>query len=634
MAVQLLVVFGSLPAPPAAGEAGGGRAVIFIHDVYELQNMSRDMNASYALANDIDASATRDWNNGSGFEPIEDPTVSNHWAYDDWWYIGVFNGELDGRGFKISNLYMSRPKGGGLFSVINSSAKVSNLALELVDIQGQDMMGALAGVNFLGTVTDCQVSGKVVGTTQNAQKIGMLVGLNRGTISRCSSNGSVEGWYEIGGLVGSTDTAGNRWPNVLVSDCFSWANVKADVDEGMAGGLAGMNSGTIRNCWSMGAVTANNAGGLVGFSNGTVTGSYWNTETSGTAKSSGGTGKTNAQMTKQATFAGWDFDNVWSMDEGQFPRLRKPAPVVNHSPTITTSPATEASPGSLYSLQCIASDPDGDALSWSMTSNASWLAMTPAGLLSGTPLGSDAGSYVVAITASDGKGGTASITFELTVSTGQHKPYWSAVPSNASLVEGSDFRFTAAATDIDAGDAIVYGLTSLPASGLALNATTGEMRWLNVSLGDYSYVLTATDSHFVISHLFSLKVNMMDFSPTIIAVSGPENITVRPASVQTFSVEAASPSGAVLTYEWKENGVTLSTERSFARKFPPGNHTLILLIGDGRYTTTRTFNFTVAPAPKTIDIKPASLPGFEAGIAAAAVVVVVTAGLFWRRERR
>jgi hypothetical protein len=129
------------------------------------------------------------------------------------------------------------------------------------------------------------------------------------------------------------------------------------------------------------------------------------------------------------------------------------------------------------------------------------------------------------------------------------------------------------------------------------------------------------------------NTGLAEKQPVIVKLSVPENRTVKASSVQTFSVEAASPVNATLAYEWKENNVTLSTEKSFSRKFGPGNHTLILLIGDGRYTTTRTFNFTVAPPPKTIETGPLSVPGFGAGMAAAAVTVAAIA-LFWRRERR
>jgi hypothetical protein len=66
-------------------------------------------------------------------------------------------------------------------------------------------------------------------------------------------------------------------------------------------------SGTISNCYSTGTVSGNPRGGLIGALSGTVNNSFWDTQTSGIATSYGGTGKTTAQMTSQATFTGWDF---------------------------------------------------------------------------------------------------------------------------------------------------------------------------------------------------------------------------------------------------------------------------------------------------------------------------------------
>jgi hypothetical protein len=655
-ALVLLMGLSSVAAVSGAkteeGRAGA-RDVILIHDVDELQNMSLDMNASYALANDIDASATRNWNGGRGFLPIADNSVvvhPSHWSYEYQCWVGVFNGELDGQGHSISNLYINRTDAEvsdefvGLFLVLNTSSKVSNLTLESVEFSGGDMIGGVAAFAVDSSIVNCHVSGSAASFGQNAGYVGLVAGLNRGTISRCSSEGRVEGRWSVGGLVGASDTSGGGWPNVLVSDSFSHAMVRSD-DLDITydtGGLAGMNSGTILDCYSTGAVAGNGGGGLVGFSNGTVTDSFWDTESSGVATSGGGTGKTTAEMKKEGTYTGWDFTNVWQIDEDSaYPTLRD-VPAENRTPTITTAPPTTATVGSLYSVQFAAADPDGDALSWNMTSNASWLSMTAGGLLSGTPSVTDLGTFVVAITVIDGKGGTASITYELTVSEGQqqHEPAWSSVPSNTTLVEGADFRFAAQATDADAGDVLVYGLTTSPACGLTMNAATGALEWLNITTGEYICVLTATDGHSVISHVFGLKVTEktapppVNRAPEIVAFSAPENRTVKSSETITISADATDRDGDNLTYEWKDNGATVSTEKTFSRKFAPGNHTLILLIGDGRSTTTRTFSFTVAQPPRTIDAGPVPVPGFEAGMAAAAVVSVMAIGLFWRRERR
>jgi len=50
--------------------------------------------------------------------------------------------------------------------------------------------------------------------------------------------------------------------------------------------------------------------------------SFWDTETSEFGLSRQGIGKTTTQMTQEATFTNWDFENVWKICEGtNYPRL-------------------------------------------------------------------------------------------------------------------------------------------------------------------------------------------------------------------------------------------------------------------------------------------------------------------------
>ncbi len=61
-----------------------------------------------------------------------------------------------------------------------------------------------------------------------------------------------------------------------------------------------------------------------------ITSSYWNTETSGTTTGVGSgaatvTGLTTTQMKQQASFVGFDFVNIWDIEEGVgYPFLRTP----------------------------------------------------------------------------------------------------------------------------------------------------------------------------------------------------------------------------------------------------------------------------------------------------------------------
>jgi hypothetical protein len=133
---------------------------------------------------------------------------------------------------------------------------------------------------------------------------------------------------KYGGLVGCNE-------NGVTQDCYARGNVSGG---DRVGGLAGCTiEGAIFRSYSTGTVTRGitpgtwqgGIGGLVGRVDGSLppglggtqgTGSvqdcYWDTQTSGTSSSAGGTGKTTAEMKTQNTFVNWDFTNVWSINSG------------------------------------------------------------------------------------------------------------------------------------------------------------------------------------------------------------------------------------------------------------------------------------------------------------------------------
>ncbi len=235
-------------------------------------------------------------------------------------------------------------------------------------IAGAWHVGGLAGSNE-GSITASQASGTV---DADGYEVGGLVGTNFGSVATSHSAGGVTGHGGAGGLVGRCDREGD------IRDSYSTAAVNANTD---VGGLVGFHSGRITASYSSGAVAGQSAvGGLAGFvsggdmdagyshsrvggdsyvgglvgimENGSVTDSYctgvvtghsdtgglmgsqwqsavadsfWDTETSGQGASSGGTGRTTAELQRAGTFldAGWDFASTWSICEGRdYPRLQ------------------------------------------------------------------------------------------------------------------------------------------------------------------------------------------------------------------------------------------------------------------------------------------------------------------------
>ncbi len=177
----------------------------------------------------------------------------------------VFAGRFDGDGHTIRNLKIDTgsnfPSGHyvGLFGKVGRQAVVKNLGIETDNVgQHGAYRGALAGWNE-GCVLDCHARGfMIAGTGMN----GGLVGYNDGDIVRSRADFEwIKGYEEIGGLVGH-NAAGGR-----IIGC-SGATSKIGLVNAYAGGLVGVNRGSITSSCAAGSIYSLNkarvVGGLVG----------------------------------------------------------------------------------------------------------------------------------------------------------------------------------------------------------------------------------------------------------------------------------------------------------------------------------------------------------------------------------
>jgi hypothetical protein len=263
-----------------------------ITNVEELQAMDAERDAHYKLGNDIDASDTQYWNNGSGFKPVA--TYSNR-----------FEGSLDGDGKTISNLYVNNESKilQGLFNTISPGGKVHDFNMIDVDITGYGYTGALAGVNT-GTVRDITIQGDIDGAYYVGGAIGIADGYPGGTpdygyngidenssVKRVSTNvdiihnntiaGGVVG-YGSGGPYFDLSAEGTIFSNYTgyggiggtIGYGENGAQIRrnqADVDinataNSETGGLVGfLDVGHVKNGFATGNVIGDtNVGGLVG----------------------------------------------------------------------------------------------------------------------------------------------------------------------------------------------------------------------------------------------------------------------------------------------------------------------------------------------------------------------------------
>ncbi len=174
----------------------------------------------------------------------------------------AFTGQFDGRGHTITALTMqgTGPNMMGMFGTLGSGAVVRDLnvngslsmAVDPQDGWEDATEGILAGMNQ-GTILRVNTSGSIwdVNATQNVSLAGGLVGLNVGTIER-SSSAAIVNSGSAGGLVGENDG--------LISQSHASGQVQGATSVVISAtgpaGLVSDNHGTITQSYSTGVVVA------------------------------------------------------------------------------------------------------------------------------------------------------------------------------------------------------------------------------------------------------------------------------------------------------------------------------------------------------------------------------------------
>ena len=162
-------------------------------------------------------------------------------------------------------------------------------------IWGYAYVGGLVGWHLGGTISDSYTGNRVVGAAlgigglvgvsegnarivssytywesrvSGKNKVGGLVGENKGSISGSYANGTVFGDSQTGGLVGVSE--GNAR---IVSSHTDWASSVSGKDQ--VGALVGENKGSISGSYAQGSVSGDSqVGGLVGRNAGSISNNY------------------------------------------------------------------------------------------------------------------------------------------------------------------------------------------------------------------------------------------------------------------------------------------------------------------------------------------------------------------------
>ncbi|MDD2531539.1 MAG: GLUG motif-containing protein, partial [Candidatus ainarchaeum sp.] len=256
-----------------SGGSGTISDPFIITNCIELQDMNTNLDANYALGNDINCySATREegvlWNNGLGFQPIG----GNN---------NFFKGSINGRNHQVIGLYIYRETivdttnwytdYSGLIGV-GRGVLIKNLGLVDVEIKGGIYAGGLAGAIFSNndyfepsSIINSFVTGKISARKKDGRDYGNVGGLvgNASVTEIINSyfDGNITGKYKIGGLVGVNGDA------TIIKNSFVSGLITCD-NCSYVGGLVGdYYSGTIDNSFNsaeINAVSGYYVGGLAG----------------------------------------------------------------------------------------------------------------------------------------------------------------------------------------------------------------------------------------------------------------------------------------------------------------------------------------------------------------------------------
>jgi hypothetical protein len=200
----------------------------------------------------------------------------------------------------------------------------------------------------------------------------------------------------------------------------------------------------------------------------------------------------------------------------------------NRAPTITQVLPTPASinEGANTSLSVTASDPDGDALTYTWTQ----LPESPAGTFGGetgatrtwtAPALASNTTFSLQVTVSDGKGGSAQATVDVAVANvpaPNRAPTVDEAITVASPAVAGDIGLSIGATDPD-GDTLTYAWsTSVAGQGTFTAPTASETQWRSPELATattYAFQVTVSDGTTSVTRTLDVQVGVPQYARDI-----------------------------------------------------------------------------------------------------------------------
>jgi hypothetical protein len=208
--------------------------------------------------------------------------------------------------------------------------------------------------------------------------------------------------------------------------------------------------------------------------------------------------------------------------------------------------------GDSVAIECVASDPDGDEISYQWSTNGGTISGDGPSVTWTAP---DAtGSYTVRVAAGDGHGGEVTSSLVINVRLNEPPVIQELSVETNPIGLGDSVAIECVASDPD-GDEISYQWS---ANGGTISGDGPGVTWTTPdTAGSYTVTVRVSDSRDSVSTA-ELVIEALPNNPPVISALKAEKTSVMVGESTVIRCDAFDPDGDVLTYTWTAGGGELS----------------------------------------------------------------------------
>ncbi|MCF6243608.1 MAG: DUF5011 domain-containing protein [Sulfurovum sp.] len=280
--------------------------------------------------------------------------------------------------------------------------------------------------------------------------------------------------------------------------------------------------------------------------------------------------------------------------------------VNNKPPKITSANTAEVEENQKDAIDVVATDPDGHALTYSIsgTDVDSFNIVATTGVVTFKEAPDFEGKKKYSFTAkvSDGY---EEVEQEITITI---KDVSDAAPkitsSNTAIVdEGQIVAMTVTAEDDDEGDVLIYSISGTDAGSLSIDATTGEVTFNTPpdyeTKNLYKFTVKVSDTG-GLSDTKDITITISNVNDGTPKITSPSTASVKENQTSAITVTATDPDGDTLTYDISDkNNFNISNTGVVTFKEAPDfesgktSYTFNVTVTDGKHNASQTITITI-----------------------------------------